>query len=314
MISSLSSASAKIILFGEHAVVYGQPAIAIPLMDIRASATISVQNGLGFPVIEAKDIDTTVRYEKGNKDCAARHFFNAIELFENMVTPVPSSGWRLTVTSKIPFSRGLGSSAAISIAILRALAASQKMELSSQMLVDLSFELEKLHHGTPSGIDNTVISLEKPISFRKEHPPEIIKPSEFFFVVGDTGIGKNTADVVGFVASNYKKNSARFNGIFEEIGRISLEGKALLEKGDLKNLGQLMNKNQLLLKELNVSSLELDQLISAAKNAGSIGAKLCGAGKGGCMVALAGSKQQAEIIAKRLMDSGAVTTFVTRLK
>ena len=314
MISSCSTAAAKLILFGEHAVVYGQPAIAIPLPNVRASAVVSIDISATSPVIEAKDLNITTSLNKKDKHTSTLHIFKAIDLFEKKIKTLPSSGWCLTVWSKIPFSRGLGSSAAISIAILRALAASQKIQFSANELIDLSYELEKFHHRTPSGIDNTVVALESPIIFQKDQNPENIIPKKFFFIVGDTGIGKKTSDVVNFVASNYKKRSSQYDGIFQEIGLISTKGKGILVNGSAKKLGELMNENQLLLNKLGVSSAELDNLIKTAKNAGALGAKLCGAGKGGCMVALAKNADSAEVIANDLRKAGAVKSFITRLK
>ncbi|MFZ5518412.1 MAG: mevalonate kinase [Candidatus Zhuqueibacterota bacterium] len=313
MISTCATAAAKLILFGEHAVVYDQPAIAIPLLDVRASAAISIDLSSATPVIEAKDLRMTLPITEARQP-SLQHIVNAIELFEARAMPLPATGWRLTVWSKIPFSRGLGSSAAISIAILRALSASQKIHFSSEQFIELSFELEKFHHGTPSGLDNTVIAVERPIIFRKGQPPQNIEPKSFTFVVGDTGVGKKTSDVVSFVAANYHSNPGHAGKIFSEIGAIALAGRECLEQGKLKKLGELMTKNQDLLSELEVSSPELDTLIGAAKNAGALGAKLCGAGKGGCMVALTEDTKSAETVSRALLQAGALKTFITRLK
>lgn len=302
------------ILFGEHAVVYGYPAIAIPLLDVRASAAVLVDAAIKTPIIEAKDLDIVVSRDKAKNSDSTVHLSNAINLFEQRIKPLPASGWRLNIWSKIPFSRGLGSSAAISIAILRALAASVNADLTPNQLIDLSYELEKHHHGTPSGIDNAVVSMETPLLFKKGSEAENIQPKPFLFVVGDTGVGKKTSDVVKFVASNYEHQPAKYRQIFENIGQLTRQGKTALETGDIDNLGELIDENQSLLNELGVSSPELDKLINSAKNAGAHAAKLCGAGKGGCMVALASDEAQAAQIASELLRAGAVRTFVTRLK
>jgi len=313
MISTCATAAAKLILFGEHAVVYGQPAIAIPLLDVRASAAISVDKTAATPVIEAKDLGVMLPITEARQP-ALQHIVNAIELFEKKTISLPATGWRLTVWSKIPFSRGLGSSAAISLAILRALAVSQNIQFPTAQFIEMSFELEKFHHGTPSGLDNTVIALERPIIFRKGQSPEHIEPKSFFFVVGDTGIGKKTSDVVNYVATQYYSNSTIVGNIFAEIGAIAIAGRLCLEQGSLRKLGALMTKNQELLNELGVSSPALDGLIESAKKAGALGAKLCGAGKGGCMVALADDAKSAETISRALLQAGALKTFITRLK
>jgi mevalonate kinase len=314
MISTHASASAKIILFGEHAVVYGQPAVAIPIQDIRTSAAISIDAAVTDPVIEAKDlkIETTIGAASHPESIA--HIIKTIELINDKIAKLPKSGWRLTIWSKIPIGRGLGSSAATSIAIIRALTKAMMKVIAPRDLINYSFELEKIHHGTPSGIDNTVISLEKPILFRKDREPSPIHPGSMFFIVGDTGISKKTGDVVAQVAAARDKNPEQFDRIFTQIGQIARDGALALKDGDAKKLGKLMDENQNLLQRIGVSSTELESLVDAAKMRGALGAKLCGAGKGGCMVAVAKDGVTAGNIAADLLKAGAVRSFTTKLK
>jgi len=314
MISSQASAAAKIILFGEHAVVYGHPAVAIPLQDVRASAAVSIDLSISIPVIEAKDLKICTTLDDQSYADSIAHIIKAIELFNDKVTKLPKSGWHLTVESKIPIGRGLGSSAATSISVFRALLKAMNKILLPKELIHFSFELEKIHHGTPSGIDNTVISLEKPILFRKDKEPSAIKPALIYFVIGDTGISKNTAAVVSKVAEARKINIEHYDRIFTKIGQLALEGSRALKDGDTKKLGHLMNENQALLEKINVSSPELDNLIKAARSHGAIGAKLCGAGQGGCMVAVVKDFNSAKIVANQLMKAGADKSFITKLK
>ncbi len=314
MISTHASASAKIILFGEHAVVYGHPAVAIPLQDVRASAAVSIDFSISSPIIEANDLKIRTRLEDQSHPDSIVPIIKTIELFNERVAKLPKSGWRLTLWSKIPIGRGLGSSAATSIAVLRALLKAMNKILLPKELIELSFELEKIHHGKPSGIDNTVISLEKPILFRKDREPAAIKPGNIFFVVGDTGIGKKTADVVSQVAEARNKHTEQYDRIFDQIGQIALEGSRAVKDGDAKKMGHLMNENQALLEKINVSSPELDNLINAARSHGAIGAKLCGAGKGGCMVTVTRDFNTAKIVADQLLKAGAAKSFITKLK
>jgi mevalonate kinase len=314
MISTLGSASAKIILFGEHAVVYGQPAVAIPIQDIRASAAVSIDTSVSTPIIEAKDLKIETTFSAASYPEAIVPIIKVIELINEKIVKLPKSGWRLTIWSKIPLGRGLGSSAAISIAIIRALAKAMMKFISPKELIKYSFELEKIHHGTPSGIDNTVISLEKPVLFRKDHEPSAIQIASMFFVVGDTGISKKTGDVVAQVAEAREKNREQYDRIFSQIGQIARQGSLALKDGDVKKIGKLMDENHILLQRINVSSPELENLIDAAKAKGALGAKLCGAGKGGCMVAVAKDGTTAGIIARELMKAGAARSFTTKLK
>jgi mevalonate kinase len=314
MISIHGSAAAKIILFGEHAVVYGQPAVAIPIQDVRASAAISIDASASSPIIEAKDLKVETIFGAVSYPDSIAHIIKAIELINEKIVKLPKSGWRLTIWSRIPIGRGLGSSAAISIAIIRASTKAMMKVISPRELIKYSFELEKIHHGTPSGIDNTVISLEKPILFRKDREPSAIHAASMFFVVGDTGISKKTADVVAQVAEAKEKNPEQYNRIFDQIGQIARQGSLALKDGDVKKIGKLMGENQILLQRINVSSPELENLIDAAKAKGALGAKLCGAGKGGCMVAVAKDGSTAGIIASELTKAGAVRSFTTKLK
>jgi mevalonate kinase len=314
MISTHASAAAKIILFGEHAVVYGHPAVAIPIQDVRTSAAISIDAAVCDPVIEAKDLKIETSIGAASHPESIAHIIKAIELINDKIVKLPKSGWRLTIWSKIPIGRGLGSSAATSIAIIRALTKAMMKVITPKDLIKHSFELEKIHHGTPSGIDNTVISLEKPILFRKDREPSPINPGNMFFIVGDTGISKKTGDIVAQVAEARNKNSEQFDRWFTQVGQIARDGALALKDGDAKRLGKLMDENQNLLQRIGVSSPELERLIDAAKMRGALGAKLCGAGKGGCMVAVARDGVTAGNIAADLLKAGAVRSFTTKIK
>lgn len=310
-----ASAPAKIILFGEHAVVYGQPAIAIPVFDVRAHAEIQADPTLKTSQIQARDLNIEFSLAEKNPPEKIKHIIHAIQLVTDKLSlPNLSNAWRLDIWSQIPVARGMGSSAAISIVLIKILHQFYHSKLAQSTLLDLSFELEKYHHGRPSGIDNTVIALEKPILFQRGKEIQIINPQEFHFVIGDTGVGKKTSQVVAEVAERHQINEARYDKIFESIGVVAIHGLNTLAAGDANRLGQLMNQNQRLLTEIGVSSPELDKLIKIALESGALGAKLCGAGQGGCMVALAATRQQARAIAHALTEGGAVNSFITVLK
>ena len=310
-----ASAPAKIILFGEHAVVYNRPAIAIPVNDVRAFATIQTDTNLDAPVIQAKDFDIEYSFKKKSVPKKIAHIIKAVQLVEKKTnSKYPDTGWRLTLSSNIPISRGMGSSAAISVVLIKALYQFLEKDLDQSLLIDLSYELEKIHHGTPSGIDNAVVSLENPVLFQKERGFNMFRCKTFHFIIGDTGIGKKTATIVNEVAQRYKKNRASYKAIFDAIGSVSNQGLDALRLGQKNKLGRLINLNQSLLDELGVSSPELDHLIHQSLENGALGAKLCGAGKGGCMVALAESLEKADKISEKLIEAGAKQTFVTTLK
>ena len=306
-----ASAPAKFILFGEHAVVYGQPAIAVPISDVRAFANVHIDHALKVPCIKAEDFNIEFSLTNENPSDKIEHIIKAIHLVaENTTLPYLLLGWKLVVWSQIPVARGLGSSAAISVVLIKILFQLTGEELSQSKLIKLSFELEKYHHGQPSGIDNTVSSLERPILFQKDKEVKIINPRRFYFVIGDTGIRKKTGQIVADVAARYKNNRKLYDSIFQKIGAIANQGTTVIEAGDRKQLGQLMNQNQTLLEKIGVSCPELDQLIEISRNNGALGAKLCGAGQGGCIVALASGQQKAKSIAAALTEAGANNCLV----
>jgi mevalonate kinase len=314
MINYSASAPAKIILFGEHAVVYGQPAVAIPISDVRANAQIECNESITATTLNLADLNIQFTINSGQPPQQAEPFLRAIDLVADLAgSQAPSNYWQLTLQSQIPIARGMGSSAATSVAVIRVLSQLYKVILSQGQLLELAFELEKWHHGTPSGIDTTVATLEKPIIFQRDHAIKTIQAQQFHFVIGDTGIAKKTATIVADVASKFRQDQQHYSKLFHTIGNIAKQGvRALIHKNTAK-LGHLLNLNQELLEELGVSSPELDHLINIACENGAIGAKLCGAGQGGCMVALVASATEAENLQKVLKQSGAVNSYITEL-
>lgn len=308
------SAPAKFILFGEHAVVYGYPAIAVPVLDVRAYARLVLDDTIYEPYVEAQDLNIRAPVTMTDYPSEIKHIMDALKLVPSFGGfKLPERGWRLSIQSDIPISRGLGSSAAISVALVKALYYFSSASLSSHELIDISYELEKYHHGTPSGIDNTVISLERPVLFQRGKDIQPLDSRLFYFVIGDTGIGKSTARVVAEVARRHEIDRTKYRNLFEAIGKISRKGLQCLSEGDKYGLGQLMNDNQKFLQEIGVSSVELENLITTALDNGAIGAKLCGAGQGGCMVCVADDEHSANSIAVALKKNGAVQSFVSRL-
>jgi mevalonate kinase len=221
---------------------------------------------------------------------------------------------KLTIYSDIPISAGLGASAAIAVATMRALSAFLGHPLEEETLNRLAFETERLMHGNPSGIDNTVIVYEQPILFRKGEPIEFVYPSKnLHFLIADSGIKKATADTVAYLAQQRERNPQLIEAALAEIGNFALFGKKAFEQGDLSALGEAMNANQALLAQLDLSCEALDQLIIAARQAGALGAKLTGGGKGGNMLALVTPETQ-EAVRNALLSAGAVSIYQTDLK
>ncbi len=225
--------------------------------------------------------------------------------------PLPR-GVALTVTSAIPIASGLGSGAAIAVAVIRALGELMGLALGREEVSALAYEIERLHHGTPSGIDNTVIAFEQPVYFVRGAPAnriESFQPARpLRLVIADTGVRSATKDVVGDVRRRWEADRARYEALFDACGRLADAGRAALAAGDLAAVGRLMTANHEQLVAMTVSSAALDRLAAAALAAGALGAKLSGAGRGGNLIALVEAGSEAEVCAA-LLAAGAARLF-----
>lgn len=305
-----SSAPGKIILFGEHAVVYGRPALAVPVTQVQVEVEVLDSASAGI-MIHAPKIDLHAELAALPHD----HPIGSVilNLFTSLNIPIPTNGLEININSTIPVASGLGSGAAVSVALIRALALHMQRTLTDAQVNDLVFEIEKLYHGTPSGIDNTVITYAKPVYFIKGSPGETFKVGKpFTIIIGDTGVPAPTKEAVGDVRRLWLKDTSGFEGIFNEIAQIALIARRSIESGMPEMLGEIMDHNHSLLQEMTVSSIELDRLVNAARNAGAIGAKLSGGGRGGNMIALV-KKEDAEKISQALMAAGAKQTLITEV-
>ncbi len=300
-------APGKIILFGEHAVVYGRPAIAVPVTQVQARAEI-------FPAqactVEAIDLHQRVEVAHAAEDDP---FARMVRLVcQALNQPLPR--WRIVVTSEIPIAAGLGSGAAISAAIGRAMVSAFGVKMTDADLSALVYEVEKLHHGTPSGIDNTVVVYGQPVWFiRGQSPEPFIVARPIHLLIADTGIPSPTKIAVGDVRRAWEQDPARFEALFDAVEDIAHQARAAIEKGDVPALGSLMNANQDLLAQMGVSSPELDRLIRTALDAGALGAKLSGAGRGGNMIALV-ERANASRVMQALQAAGAVRVLDTHIR
>ncbi len=304
-----ASAAAKVILCGEHAVVYGQPAIAVPLSDVRARATW-VQSGTSSLRVHLPDVGETWDWPPGPRD----HPLSLLIRETLAYLEIPTPGGELTVRSDIPVGGGLGSSAAIAVAVVRVLAAVAHRPLSPAEVSALAYKAETIWHGTPSGIDNTVIAYERPVWFVRGTPPEPFTPHDpFTLVVGDSGVSASTRDVVLAVRQAWQKAPHRYERLFQAIGQLVHQIRDALEHGRVKDVGPLLDENHRLLREMGVSSPVLDNLVDAARRAGALGAKLAGAGWGGNVIALV-EEADAARVAEALRQAGAVHTFVTTVQ
>jgi len=305
-------APGKIILFGEHAVVYGQPAIAIPVTKVNATARIIpiLTGKTGQVQIQAVDIQLDTSLTNLAED---HPLGTAVRLTFEAVAAMHIPPFTLQISSNIPISAGMGSSAAVSIAIIRALSAFLGKPLPSAEISDLAYEVEKIHHGKPSGIDNNVITYGKPVYYLRGKPIEFIQISHpTHWIIADTGEKTSTRETVLSVSALFDSDPKYCEPIFDKIGHLTQNARHALKVGDIKTLGKLMNENQQLLDALNVSSQQLDHLVDAARTAGAFGAKLSGGGRGGNVIALA-PQDKLKSIEEALVKAGAQSTISTRL-
>ena len=304
-----SSAPGKIILFGEHAVVYGRPALAVPVTEVQANVDVSESARKGV-WIGAPDVNLSAELNVLPSDhpiASVIHNF----LFLARVTSFPNL--EIKITSTIPVASGLGSGAAVTVALTRALASHLKHPMNDEEVNAFAYEIEKLHHGTPSGIDNTVVTYARPVYFIKGQSIETFKVSKpFMIVIADTGISAPTKESVGDVRRLWMHDRSRWETIFDKIGEVSFTARRALEAGKPELLGELMNENHELLQKLTVSSQELDHLVETARRAGALGAKLSGGGRGGNMIAFV-EPERAQAVSFSLLEAGAKNTIITQV-
>ena len=304
-----SSAPGKIILFGEHAVVYGRPALAVPVTQVQATATVS-ENSRGGVMIEAPNINLSADLSSLPSDHPLVFVINSV--FSTLKISNPPA-CTVYLQSTIPVASGLGSGAAVSVAIIRALSGFLGKPLPDEKVNFLAFEAEKLYHGTPSGIDNTVVTYAKPVYFILKKPIKTFHVgAPFTIMIGGTGISAPTKDSVGSVRKLWQADKPRWEKVFTRVGEIVWNARQAIERGDVAELGRLMDANHALLQEMAVSCVELDDLVEAARKSGALGAKLSGGGRGGNMIALV-EKDNAPAVARALSSAGAKRTILTQV-
>jgi mevalonate kinase len=304
-----SSAPGKIILFGEHAVVYGRPALAVPVNQVHAEVEVSDSSRAGI-WIDAPAVKLNAELNTLPSDhpiAAVIHNF----LFLSRLSRFPNL--EIKISSTIPVASGLGSGAAVTVALTRALASHLNYPMTDEEVNAFTYEIEKLHHGTPSGIDNTVVTYSRPVYFVKGQPLELFKAGKpFTIVIADTGVFAPTKESVGDVRRLWIHDRSRWETVFDKIGEISFTARRAIEAGKPELLGELMDENHVLLQKLTVSSPSLDQLVEAARKAGALGAKLSGGGRGGNMIALV-EPETAEAVASALKEAGAKNMIITQV-
>ncbi len=288
-----ASAPGKAILLGEHSVVYRGPAIVLAI-DLRAHIWAEERED-GQIWIEAPDIgvsgyfDTRGRYRPIRGGSERWRSLNPIRVvaLEVMRRLQTRRGLRIRVESEIPPAEGLGSSAAIAVATAAAVGRLLSgEELPLEEVCEIAYEGERVVHGTPSGIDNHISTYGGALRYERGGGFERFEVGELPLIIGDSGRRRSTGALVARVRRLWERHRGVVDAIIDAIAMLSEEGYKALRRGDLKRLGELMDIDHGLLSALGVSTPELDWMVYAARSAGALGAKLTGAGGGGCIIAL----------------------------
>ncbi|MEK6916812.1 MAG: mevalonate kinase [Nanoarchaeota archaeon] len=278
-----AKAPGKIILFGEHAVVYGYPGIAVPVKNAEIEVSVSHSDYFSY--------ETDRELYKEEKEC-----LNELVDLIFFQLEVDKKELHIKIKSTIPIASGMGSSAALAVALIKGIAEHFDILLTEKKINEIAFESEKLFHGTPSGIDNTVVTYGKPVYFYDGEMQLLKLKKPIYLVIANTGIKSSTKEVVSGVRQRYERYKEEYSALFDKIGEITEKAKTAFENGEIEQLGELMDKNHALLQQIDVSCKELDELVETAKLAGALGAKLAGAGKGGNIVALVDESSKDKVI------------------
>jgi len=280
-VAERQAACGKIILLGEHAVVYGRPAIALPIPLAVEAAIRKGGDGINV-VIPRWGVEQKVRVTNPGFTGIIAQMLEQLGLDKENMT--------IEVFPHIPRAMGLGGSSALAVAIIRAIDHAYKLGLNDGRINELAFECEKAAHGTPSGVDNTVATYGSPLYYqRRDEQPlfstvKLGQPLEL--VIGMTGKESLTADTVARVRASWQQYPERYETIFDQIGHLTMSASEAVKSGQLNELGELMNLCHGYLNALQLSTPELEEMIHVARQNGAVGAKLTGGGGGGSMIAL----------------------------
>lgn len=286
----VGQAHSKIILIGEHAVVYGYPAISLPLLEVE---------------VTCKVVPAASPWRFYEEDTLSMAVYASLEYLD-----ITEACIRCEIDSAIPEKRGMGSSAAISIAAIRAVFDYYQADLPRDVLENLVNRSEMIAHMNPSGLDAKTCLSDQPIRFIKNVGfTELEMNLSAYLVIADTGVYGHTREAIQ-VVQNKGKDALPF---LHALGELTQQAEDAISQKDAERLGQILSQAHLHLREIGVSSPEADSLVETALSHGALGAKMSGGGLGGCIIALADNLIHAQELAERLEEKGAVQTWIESL-
>ena len=299
----VASAPAKVILFGEHFVVYGEPAIVIAI-DKRAYAKAENRNDKNLH-LRSVNLNLAGYFESGTVKIEQGDLKEAKSKFEPVKLAVEkvlekygeNVGLDIEINSTVPVAAGLGSSAAVVAAVTASVSALLNVKMSKEDIFRITYEAEKIVHGTPSGIDPAISTFGGTLLFQMDtgFKPLDVR-MDIPLIIGDTGVERSTRVQVEKVRDINERYPRVVEPIMRAAREIVLKAIESLKENSLETLGDLMNINHALLYGVGVSDESLEWLINAARKAGALGAKLTGAGGGGCMIALAKNERIPQVV------------------
>ena len=334
---------AKVILFGEHSVVYGYSAIALPLKNLRMRATVTGcdlagEENAGCETGETgADCETCSEIPKSAESTITQNFDSLITLscldFTGKLSEVPQrfnsvrtaihaalefsgrvgDSLHVATESDFPPERGLGSSAASAGAVIRAILDYYKIRASEDEIFALTQSAERVAHGRSSGLDATATSASWPVHFSSGEFSRMEINMRAWLILADSGCKGMTRVTVDALRARMDAKPDAVKNQLDELGAIANQAAEDLALGRAANMGARMTRAHRILADLGVSTPQLDKLVQTACDYGALGAKLTGGGGGGCVIALADTEAAAERVSAALRAAGACGTWIVDL-
>lgn len=338
--SGYGETCAKVILFGEHSVVYGYSAIALPLKNLRMRATVTGRDLAGEENATCEtsetcetcaeipeSADSTIPLNSDSRITLSCLDFNGKlsevpPRFSSVRTAIHAAlefaghvGDSLSVAteSNFPPERGLGSSAASAGAVIRAILDYYKIRASENEIFALTQSAERVAHGRPSGLDATATSASWPVRFSSGEFSRMEIDMRAWLILADSGCKGMTRVTVDALRARMDEQPDAVKNKLDELGAIANQAAYDLALGRAADMGARMTRAHRILADLGVSTPQLDKLVRAALDHGALGAKLTGGGGGGCVIALADTEAAAEQVSAALREAGACGTWIMDL-